>query len=665
MNKILRLLAYLTVLFTASFATNAHAEERILLFHSDIKVLADSSMLVTETIQVRAEGNKIKRGIFRDFPTKYKAKDGRRVNVGFKVLEVLKDGTPEPYHIKSISNGKSVYFGDKNTYLDHGVYTYTLKYKTTRQLGYFDDFDELYFNITGNAWNFPIDKTKAIITLPNGANAIEYDAYTGLQGEQGKDFTATDFDDARIGFQTTRPLQISEGITIAVAWPKGFIKVPTNGDETINTLRDNLDIAIPLIAIVLLLAFYIISWHMVGRDPETGAIVPLFEPPEGISPAACRYIMQMGDIDNKTHATAMINMAVKGYWKIIQEKKLLGKIYKLSYSPNDKQKDLSTGEFALSQMIGRTNNSKTFKLEQKNWRKIQNALEDFSDALKREFDKIYFSTNGKFTLVGPLLIAGCIILSFINIAGATYDNGFEFFTTLLGPIVSGSIAFGFTRYFVKRLAGLSSIQNFASKIFSIRFIIKHIVYFIFIAIAIGGINNMAPGGIELSKIQISDFAIFKNILFAVLFGLQGIFGFLIKAPTMLGSKVMDEIKGFRMFLGLVEKERLNLMNPPEKTPELFEKYLPYALALNVENEWSEQFTEVFANIGIAEGNGYSPRWYNSDNRSSFSPNTFASSIGDGLASATSSSSSPPGSSSGSGGGGSSGGGGGGGGGGGW
>jgi uncharacterized membrane protein len=126
---------------------------------------------------------------------------------------------------------------------------------------------------------------------------------------------------------------------------------------------------------------------------------------------------------------------------------------------------------------------------------------------------------------------------------------------------------------------------------------------------------------------------------------------------------MDEIGGFKLYLAVAEKERLNILNPPEKTPELFEKYLPYALALDVENEWSEQFAEVLA--AASQDGGYRPTWYTGNTWRRWNMEGFASSLGTSLPGAISSSSTAPGSSSGSGGGGSSGGGGGGGGGGGW
>ena len=119
-----------------------------------------------------------------------------------------------------------------------------------------------------------------------------------------------------------------------------------------------------------------------------------------------------------------------------------------------------------------------------------------------------------------------------------------------------------------------------------------------------------------------------------------------------------------MFLSVAEKDRLNFLAPAARTPELFERLLPYALALDVEQQWSEAFSDVLTRA--AEGGGaYHPAWYAGSAWNVHRASAFTSSLGGSLTGAISSSSSAPGSSSGFGGGGGSGGGGGGGGGGGW
>jgi len=160
---------------------------------------------------------------------------------------------------------------------------------------------------------------------------------------------------------------------------------------------------------------------------------------------------------------------------------------------------------------------------------------------------------------------------------------------------------------------------------------------------------------------------------AAAIGLNVLFHHLLKAPTLAGRALMDRVEGFKMFLTAVDTDRLQTIARPDKTPQLFERFLPYAFALGVEHAWAEQFSQVLAQAAAAAGAGggaggsagYSPSWYSGAALGSFSATAFASSFSSSFSSAISSSSAAPGSSSGSGGGGSSGGGGGGGGGGGW
>jgi uncharacterized membrane protein len=143
-----------------------------------------------------------------------------------------------------------------------------------------------------------------------------------------------------------------------------------------------------------------------------------------------------------------------------------------------------------------------------------------------------------------------------------------------------------------------------------------------------------------------------------------VFAIIMRRPTGLGRHLLDEVSGFREYMEIAEKEEMNLRNPPDKTPKLFEKYLPFALAMGVEQQWAERFTAVFASLRGPNGSAYHPSWYNGSWDSlDLSSNT--ANRASGLGSAISSSVTAPGSSSGGGGGGFSGGGGGGGGGGGW
>ena len=107
-----RIALALVVLF--SMLAPAGAVERILDFVSDATVERNGDLTVTETIAVQAEGNEIRRGIFRDFPTTYhRLRDGSQVVVGFQVLSVTRDGNAEDFSLESLNNGIRVRIGRK------------------------------------------------------------------------------------------------------------------------------------------------------------------------------------------------------------------------------------------------------------------------------------------------------------------------------------------------------------------------------------------------------------------------------------------------------------------------------------------------------------------------------------------------------------------------
>lgn len=169
------LLAALAVLFAVAVnaqPASAQTRERIVSFDSEIWVHGDASMTVRETITVDSTRRKIRRGIFRDFPTKYRDLSGNRFVVGFEVQEVLRNGKREPYRTEQLSNGIRIRIGDADVLIPKGRHVYRITYRTDRQLGFFDDFDELFWNVTGNGWDFPIERARATVHLPDGARVL-------------------------------------------------------------------------------------------------------------------------------------------------------------------------------------------------------------------------------------------------------------------------------------------------------------------------------------------------------------------------------------------------------------------------------------------------------------------------------------------------------------
>lgn len=640
MVRILMVWGVLT--FLLSSATAAQQTERILSFISRIRIQTDGSMTVTETITVYAAGRQIKRGIYRDFPTHYKDRFGNSVRVGFKVLQVLRNGRPEAFHLKKSANGIRVYMGRKDQTVGTGNHAYTLTYRTDRQLGYFDEFDELYWNVTGNGWSFFIEQVQAVVEPPPYAEVLEVSAYTGPKGARGQDFTVNRDDLDNIHFVTTKVLKPWEGLTIAVSWPKGFVASPTFTDKVGYFFGDNPTTLPSVLGMIILMAYYLWAWFKIGWDPAKGPIIPLFSPPEGFTPGAVRFVTRMG-FDHKTFTSALVNMAVKGFLNI-QENQDEFTLFKTGI----RDSLLSRGEKRIAKNLFQGGN--LIKLETANHRKIGKAMDSFKKSLKIDFEKRYFQLNSKWLIPGggiSLLTLICVVLSASEIGGAVFMMVWLFIWTV--------------GCFVLVLVTIKAWQT---------------------AFSSGGshgfIKKLSPVGITLFMLPFMGFEFFGMWAFSsmvspmavvVLFliiAVNFIFYHLIKAPTLYGRRIMDQIEGFKLYLSVAEKQGLAMRNAPEKTPQVFDKFFPYALALDVENQWSEQFANILAQGG--RGSDYSPSWYTGGNWHRLGVSGMANSLGSSFSSAISSSSSPPGSSSGGsggGGGGSSGGGGGGGGGGGW
>ena len=413
MTNIKTNLSYL--LLGALFAAQSIiADERILSFTSDIEIHQDGSMSVTENIRVNSEGRKIKRGIYRDFPTRYRTRSGDDYVVDFELNNVSRDGRNEPYHTESLRNGVRIYIGDKNVFLKPGEYSYQISYRTDRQLGFFRDHDELYWTVTGNDWTFPIDNVMARITLPTGVpiHRTSTEGYTGLFGEYGKDFRASTNTSDQIEFIATRALDPREGLTVVVTWPKGHVREPSMPDRVTYFLRDNRYALVAIVGLLILLVYYFIAWRRVGRDPEAGTIVPIFQPPENLSPAAMRYIYRMG-FDNKAYSAAIINMAVKGYLTIEDD----DDTYTVKRVPGVDETVLSPGEKSILKPLLRGKQSATFK--RKHNASIRKSIQALKALLKKEYHATQFHTNGWYLVPGVILSILILVVSGFSYSGET------------------------------------------------------------------------------------------------------------------------------------------------------------------------------------------------------------------------------------------------------
>jgi uncharacterized membrane protein YgcG len=584
-----------------------------------LSVFKNSDMTVTETINITTDGQRIKHGIFRDIPIYYQTKQGANFNIGFHLLSVKRDNQDEPFFIQQKSNGIRIYIGSKNRLLPPGTYTYEIAYAVDRAIGFFDSHDELYWNVTGNGWDFPITKATALLILPSDAKINRVTAFTGAFGSRAGNVDISFPNTNEAQWVTQAPLPPHHGLTVVAAWPKGIITKPSFADQIGYFARDNSAYLFAGLGLVCLIGFYFIAWFYMGRDPKAKTIIPLFEPPEGLSPQALRYIKKMR-YDNKMFTAAIVNMAVKHHLTIHKT----GKNYTLERI-NPDQNNLSVAERSLSNALFETQSK--IVISQDNQPTIAKAVDSFKKSMKAEFENKYFIRNSAIIIVG-------IIISLLSLFPL-----FQQYTQMLVPMLAGAFAvvlliqasITLRESYQENGLGWATLSSAAISTFIL------IAIFFFVA---------------------QDF--FRSAL--LLMGMAGLFAlvntvfyYLMKRPTMLGAKAIHHAKGFELFLKATEEDRLNFRNPPDKTPELFEALLPFALALGLEQAWSNQFANMLAK------SQYQPSWYTGTYFGDFNPASFSQSVGSSLSSAISSASVAPGSSSGFSGGGSSGGGGGGGG----
>ncbi len=617
-------------------------EEQIFSFHSDVAVHEDATMTVTETIRVFAAGREIKHGIYRDFPLRYTDALGRHYTVGFEVTAVGRDGRPEGWHTKRVKNGIRVYMGRENVSLPTGDHTYALTYRTSRQLGFFDDHDELYWNVTGNGWGFRMGEVSATVHLP-GVPVKEIgplEGYTGAQGEKGKHFTASVEESGEVAFATTRPLGPGEGLSIVVGWPKGHVKEPTASQKLLWLVGANWGSLVGILGAIIAFIYYFLAWFRVGVDPEAGVIIPLYEPPDGLSPAAARFINRMG-YDQKTFAAAVINMAVKGYLTIEEDD---GE-YTI-HRGNASEELLAKEERKIADRL--LGSRKKVKLKNTNHARISQAISGVENSLRAQCEKKYCLTNSKYLIPGLIISAAAILLTAIAYSPAVAIF-LSFWLTIWTFAVFALVGAALAKWKAALFGSAGRFGSLATAIFMTLFALPFVAFEVF--------------AIVMLTVMTSTIV---PVLLVFLVVVNFVFYNLMKAPTLQGRALMDKIDGFRMYLSIAEGDRLEMLHPPEHTSELFERYLPFALALDVEQQWSRRFADVLADA--AQGpQQYNPSWYIGSSWHSFGRGGFASSLSTSFSSAISSAATAPGSSSGfsGGGGGGSGGGGGGGGGGGW
>lgn len=560
------------VVFAAAFsAISAGAAEVIEDFHSTIAVRSDSVLEVEEKILINVENVSIKHGIIRHFPVRYRDNDGRAFNVGFDVKSVTLDGESVPCSISYKGAYAHVRIGDANTIISRGPHTFVIKYETSRQVGFFEEYDELYWNVTGNEWDWPIEKASCTVSLPQGSggavvpfNSVEW--YVGVYGAKGNVSDAVLVGSDRV--ETTRALAKGEGITVVYTWQKGIVTEPPSphGDEHLQSI-------IAIAAFVLSCVWFVFSLARRRGNPAP-TVIARFYPPEGASPAFVRYIKSMRS-DGMSMSANIVGLAVKGVLRIEEHENssFLAKTKTFTIVKLESDAELTRDEEAmLMRLFPSGMESLTIS------RRYARILSSASNALHRAVTSLgagLINNNLGLCATGALIFIACL-------ASTLPFTGDSIETTVVSGFAGGVVML------VGCMRPVLPEHTFGSRL-------RECFIAILPALIAGFVVTSVFGGVK-SQIMIA----LPFVAAAAVTSLLHVFS---TTRTERGAQLDSEVKGLYLYMSVAEKDRLEMLNAPEDTPEVFERLLPYAMALGVAKTWGNRFASVL------ERAKYSPRWY--------------------------------------------------------
>jgi len=567
--------AALLALLLAAAARPAAAQRELAIIRFDgaITVRRDATIDVRETITAEFTGSW--NGIYRTIPVEYRTLQGFRWTIGLD-LQGATDESGAALRVEAARAGHLMKYKIRVPGAQDTTRTITLHYVARNALRFFDDHDELYWNVTGDEWDVPIGAASATIELPAGAAGVRATAFTGAYGSTAQD-AQVQVEGTRVTVRREQPLGFREGVTAVVGWSKGLVTEPTKAEKAAAFLGENWPLGLP----VLVFAGMVALWRRTGRDPESRPIAVQYEPPP-LTPAEAGALVDES-VDQRDITATLVDLAVKGWIRIEEkhEKKLFGL--------------LTDEDYAFVRLEPPAGAAPLLRHEQR-----------LLDGL--------FAAGGSEVLLSDLEQKFYAHLP--GIRNAVFD----------------------------RLVELKLYRSRPDRVKS-RWLVG--------AVVLGFVLLMAGMAVGVARLGLAPNAVLVAAAGSAL--VVAFFGRVMPARTVVGARTLEQLRGFEEFLGRVEGDRLQRV---VRTPELFEKYLPYAMAFGVERRWAKAFDGILREP---------PRWYGGANVMSFNASSFSGRLADLSTRASSTMTSAPRSSGGSGfgGGGSSGGGGGGGGGGGY
>lgn len=545
----------------------AQADERILSFDSTLQVEADGTFLVTEIIRVRAEGDQIRRGLFRDFPMLAR-NDRGTYRVGFELVSLTRDGQPEPSRIEEVAKALRIYMGNPETILSPGEHVYRLTYRSDRQLRFFDDHDEVYWNATGTEWLFPIDEVTVTVHLPKGAQMGQLAAFTGAFGATESDARFEQTDAQTAVFQTTRPLAPREGITVAVSFAKGVVPEPTPQQRSDWAARDNVADQWALYGLAAVLAYYLAAWWLWGRDAKAGVMVPRWEPPTGMSAALAGTIWKNASLPaEEALSLSIVELASRGVIGVEMPQRGSPRIV---LRDRPVPADLPPEQRLIVETLQRADGP--LEIKRSNGQTVRTLSREAASNLKDQRLKGGFYRRYWLQLLIGLLLSLALLLSLP--------------LKLLEPLNALMIVFVLAASLLMLLLRGAVFARGKGKSVGTWFTLVTAIILTGAGTALLLFGYDLNGGSPVMPAALAGIVL-VNVLFAPILG----------GPTNEGRAALDEIAGLREYIQVAEKDRLAMPDMPEMSVAHFERILPFAMALGLEEAWTRRFRDWIASTG--------------------------------------------------------------------
>ena len=503
------------------------ATEQINSFHADINIQLDGSVIITETLNIRHEGIKIRRGFIRSLPTNSGEK--------YQLISVKRNGRPEPSFVEQPDGFYEINTGDDSFLPKPADSTFEIKYQVWNVLRKYDTHDELYWNVTGDNWDFPILKASAQVYLPQGAEITKQTSFIGRKNSKNNGLYHQN------GlWSAPKPLSPGEQLTIVAGFTPNVVDIKAS--PLLSRTQQYLTALY-----ILFLGYCITVWYLKGKDPTQRSIMPIYDAPKDVSASTAYLLMNNGKWSSTGTMAALVQMIQNGFLTVNHEQvdELLSKQQIFTFCRTEKQPSNDEEHIYEATLKTRnliiTNNQYCGDLN-----RLDSALKQ--SAKKR--NKLLYTQNNKWIWPAWIVFAFLFYLPFHSL---TSESFFEilFFLVLI-PV---------------------SIYGKTSLLSKIVFIIFGLVIF----------SSVIREDIIQILLSYTPLLLGISLITAIFFH------YVMYRPSVYGQDVIEQLKGLKMFLSATHRPSEAKILSQKQMEDIF----PYALALGLEEEWESKFKSIF------------------------------------------------------------------------